>query len=199
MTTRIKRYRTRRGTVLIEMLVSSLVALLIGAAVLACVQVTAQTNATILGQNNTDSVARRPLDILADNLRNAQVYGTTGASCIQAATTSSLSCYTDSAGSYVRFWQDSTTTPATFKKTSGATTTILITGVTSLIFTYYTSTGLYSPASSSWATTVDPNNPTATELTKVAAIGIKATVTVNGYTRTLSSVVRLRNSPPNVN
>ncbi|HLV78834.1 MAG TPA: hypothetical protein VKT32_01095, partial [Chthonomonadaceae bacterium] len=76
------------------------------------------------------------------------------------------------------------------------TTTTLLSGVTALQFTYYTDSGAgYSAPSSSWATTTNPNAPTSSEMPNVGAILISATVNINGYSRQMTSFVRLRNNP----
>lgn len=180
------------------MLVSCMLALIVGAGLLSVLRLTGIGVSVVPGQNLADKMARIPMDTLCDNLRNAQVYATTP-SCFQAATSNSISMYTNITGTYAKFWLDTTTTPYSLKKTVGATTTVLISGCTGLTFTYYVSGNLYSPAGASWVTTTNANAPTAAELTKIASVGIVASFTTNGYSRTLKSFVRVRNSPPNVN
>lgn len=184
-----------KGTILIELIVSTLVALVIGAALITVIQTNITSQLILQGQNNTDVQTRMPLDILCDNIRNAQPYGTYPAPVLQAAGSATVSCYIDTTGDYAKFWIDTSTSPATLKKTVGSTTTVLATGAQTLQFTYYVSGGNYTPASTSWVTTANPNAPTSGEIPNIAAIGISLTMSINGYTRTLSSLVRLRNSP----
>ncbi|MEP6756084.1 MAG: prepilin-type N-terminal cleavage/methylation domain-containing protein [Chthonomonadales bacterium] len=188
--------KRQRGNTLIEMLVSCLCALVVGAGLLSVLQLTGIGVSVVPGQNLADKMARIPMDTLCDNLRNAQVYATTP-SCFQAASSNSISLYTNTTGTYARFYYASDT--HALKKTLNGVTTTLIPGCTALTFTYYVSNNQYSPGGSSWVTTANPNAPTATELSKVASVGVVATFTTNGYSRTLKSFVRLRNSPPNVN
>lgn len=188
-------HRRFSGMILIELLMASLAALVLGTALLAMIQADVMGVSTVQGQSIADAQARQPLDILADNIRAAYPYGSTTPSCLEAASSNSIYCYTDASGDYVRYWLDTTVSPAALKKTVGTTTTVLISGVQSLQFTYYVSGGAYTPVSGSWVTTASPNAPTSGELPNIAAVKITATVTLNGYTRQLSTTVRLRNSP----
>ena len=193
------RQNRHRAGVLVEVLVSSLVALFVGAGLVQLVQVDGVSTSLALGQNNADSQTRLPLDVLVDNIRRAYPYKSATPSCVEAAGATTIAVYTDSAGNYVTYSLDTSTSPATLKRTKAGVSTVIVTGVTSLQFTYYTSAGLYTTTGNSWVTTVNPNSPTATELPTIASVGISLTMTINGYSRTLSSFVRLRNSPAYVN
>ena len=82
------------------------------------------------------------------------------------------------------------------KKTDASGTTVLLTDVQSLQFTYYVSSSAnFTSTTAQWTTTTNANAPTAAEIPNIGAIGINVTINSNGYTRTLSTIVRLRNSP----
>jgi|SRR5579884_1400186 len=193
--------KSRRGSLLIELLVGSFIALLIGAAVAIELQTSYSSRNVIMGQNMTYAGARQVIDTLANRLRNAQQYQS-GSSYVvlSAASASDITIYTDSAGDTCRYWQDSSVSPPVLKMTTTtggtATTTQLMSGLSSLTFTYYkSSSGTYNGTSSNWVTTTNPNAPTSSEMPNVAAIDIAATENINGFTLTLDTLVRLRNSP----
>lgn len=191
------RYRVLRGSILIEVMLSSMMAIIVGLGMIALLTTDISSWSVINGQNLNDATARQPMDMIADHVRNAQPYGTVTSQVLNAATATSISPYTDTAGAYTKFWLDTSVTPHVLKQTTGAKTVSLVTGVASLQFTYYVSGSNYSPASASWTTTADSHNPTNVELPNVAAVGISATTTVNGYSRSVNTLVRMRNSPTN--
>ena len=193
--------KSHRGTLLVELLVGSIVAMFIGAAVAIQVQTSYSSQNIITGQNMTYAGARQVIDTLANHLRNAQQYQS-GSSYVvlSAASASDITIYTDAAGDTCRYWRDTSVSPAALKMTTTtngtATTTLLMPGVTSLTFTYYKSAGgTYNGGSSNCVTTTNPNAPTAAEMPSLGAIDIAATENINGFTLTLDTLVRLRNSP----
>ena len=183
---------------LLELLIAGLVALLIGAATLSLMQANYSSRAVVQGENVTYVQARHVLDILCDSIRNAQSVQIQASpvinSALSAGTASSVTCYTGSGSAVTRYWLDTTVTPPALKKTSGGVTTVMVSGCTALTLTYYT-VGQFTAGSASWSTTANPQNPTSAELPKIGAIGISASLTINGYTRPLACFVRLRNSP----
>jgi type II secretory pathway component PulJ len=200
----MNRRSRRRGATLIEALVACLITGIIGSALVVLVQSTLASRFSLAGQNATYATVQKSLNILMDNLRTAQTIQiqTSPAlyAALSAASSSSVTCYTDSAGDTLRLWLDTSTSPATLKETrtvSGvATTTQVLLGVQSLQFTYYVVAGsAYTAPSASWTTTASSHAPTSAELPTIGAINIAVTVTLNGYTRQLSGFVRLRNSP----
>ncbi len=194
----------RHGATLMETLVAGLIALIVGGGMAALVQTTLTSRGAIAGQNNAYAGARKAMDTLLDNLRSAQpmliqsnpaLY-----SALAAAGASSVTCYTSSTGDTLRLWLDTTTNPAALKETrtvnGSATTTTVLTGVQSLQLTYYVVAGsAYTAASASWTTTASPSAPTSVERPNIGAISVAITVNINGYSRTLTSFVRLRGSP----
>jgi hypothetical protein len=181
-----------------EVLVATVAALVVGTAMLAMIQANITSFFLTQGQNVADATARQPLDILADEVRGAQPYS---GSALQAAASNSITLYTSTAGAYTQFWLDTTVNPPALKSTtSTGTTTVLVSGVQSLQFTYYipTSSGsaAYTPPTSGWATTASPHAPVTAELSEIGAVQIVATLSLNGYSRQLTTFVRLRNSPP---
>jgi len=188
------------GRTLLEALIAALLALLIGSALLVLMQSTITARGTILDENTSMRDARTTLDTLADNLRNAQMVGVLGV--FSAASSNSITCYTNMAGTTTsRYWLDTTTTPYSFKQTVAGVTTVLLTDVQSVQFTYYVDpspTAYTSPTL--FATSANPNAPTAAEIPNIGAIGITVTVSSvtggsTGVQRTVTTMVRLRNSP----
>lgn len=202
--------RSRSGTTLIEMLVSLLMTLVIGAALFSVFTNTYQMHDAAVGQGTTETAARTPIDDLADHLRDAQQYWNTVAgaqptsvsqsSVIAAGTASSVTYYeSNSSSDTVRYWLSGTN----LERTVGGNTTVVLTNVQALTFTYYKApSGSYNVDYndvSLFTTTTNANQPSAAELPYLSQIGIDATVTIGGYTRELACVVRLRNSPYKVN
>ena len=193
-----KRGGRRRGISLLETLISALAALLIGAAILMLFQATIVSSQTSTGQTAAYADARRALNVLSDRIRNAQMVSGTGA--FSAASTSSITCYTDSTGANTaQYWLDTSTTPGSLKQTikigaSSAVTTILHNNVQSLTFTYYVGNGS-NFTSSTWAKTANPNAPTAAELPTLGAIQLDVNSNDSGRTRPIQTLIRLRNSP----
>jgi hypothetical protein len=185
----------RRGRTLIEALIASLLSLFIGSALLMLVQSTMTARVSVLDGGAASRDLRTSLDTLENNLRNAQMVSGTGA--FSAASASSITCYTNTTGTTTaRYWLDTSTTPYSFKQTVGGTTTVLLTDVQSITFTYYVSSSSnYTSPSNQWSTTTSASTPTSSEISNIGAIGITVSVTSGGVSRTLTTVVRLRNSP----
>lgn len=159
------------------------------------IQSTMTARVTVLDGGATSRDVRTTLDTLENNLRNAQMVPATGV--FSAATASSITCYTNTAGTATaRYWLDTSTTPYSFKKTVGVTTSVLLTDVQSITFTYYKSSSTnYTSPSNQWSTTTSASAPTVAEIPNIGAIGITVSVTSGGVSRTLTTFVRLRNSP----
>lgn len=141
--------------------------------------------------------ARNALDTMADHLRNAQLCSGTGGSlvtdsAVETGSTNDVTYYSDAAGTPVRYRLSGTN----LIRTAGGSDTTALTNVTSLSFTYYTSTTYNSGA---LVATTNSHAPTATELPRLAAIGISASTTTNGRTMGYTTLVRLRNSPKRAN
>jgi hypothetical protein len=174
---------------LLDLMIGGIIALLVGAAACVLLQSNYKARDAITGQNNVNAIARDQMDSLADSLRNAQVgpFHKTLAS----AGTSDVTLYTNSTGDAERYWMDTTVTPAQLKRSktvSGVTTiSTLNTGISALVFTYYKSGG--------FTTTTNPHVPTSAELSTVSAVSISTTLSINGFSDSVTSLVRLRNSP----
>src|SRR5262249_45478860 len=134
------RRRRRRGTSLIETLVAGLLSVVVGGTLVVLVQSTLISRTAVSGENTAYAGARKCMDTILDNVRSAQTYQIQASpavySALQAASASSLTCYTNNTGDTLKFWLDATTSPATLKQTrytsagSGATTiTPILTGV----------------------------------------------------------------------
>jgi hypothetical protein len=189
--------RWQSGRTLLEALIAAILALFIGSALLTLMLSTMTARGTILDENAAMRDTRDTLDTLADNLRNAQVSGT---GVLSAAAPNSITCYT--ATGTAQYWLDTNTTPYSFKQTIAGVSTVLLTDVQSVQFTYYldTSANFTSPTAQ-WGTSASPGAPTAAEIPNIGAIGITVTVSsttgsTTGVSRTLTTMVRLRNSPP---
>ncbi|HEV2473095.1 MAG TPA: hypothetical protein VGS41_10540, partial [Chthonomonadales bacterium] len=60
---------------------------------------------------------------------------------------------------------------------------------------YVPPSGYYIASIANWNTTASPTAPTSSELPTIGAIQIFATTGSSGYSRTITTFVRLRNSP----
>lgn len=194
--------RTRRGTTLVELLVSLLMTIVIAGALFAIFTNTYQSRDFVVGQGSAETDARTPLDNLADHLRDAQQYHTveppttaSQSSVIAAATANSVTYYeSNSSTDTVKLWLNGTD----LDRTVGGTTTTVIGNVKSLKLTYYvapSSGGVVNYNNSALSKTVNENAPTAAEMPFISEITIDAAVNDSGYQRELVCTVRLRNSP----
>lgn len=178
-----------RGAILMDMLMGLMVSFLVGAVIMSAIQTSVSARQTVTEQNDSQTEARRPLDIMADHLRNAQLASSAPQQVLAAgATATSLTYYSDAARTPITYALSGTT----LNRTDGGSTTVVLTGVTSLRFSYY-KIASYNAAGFVACTT--PTAPLSTELTRLAAIQIDASVTQDGYTSSYSTIVRLRNSP----
>lgn len=194
--------RKIRGVMLLDLVIGSGISLMVMAALMALMSVTYNTLNLVQGMGQTDNQGREAIDTIADNLRNAQSSsededGENVQAVFKAASQSSVTCFTDDDGDETAtYWLDTTASPPSLKLTKeDDETTIVVNDITSLTFTYYVSGGNYTAGSGSWVTTADPHNPTNAELANIGAVKIQLTASVNGYSRTLTTTVRLNNSP----
>jgi hypothetical protein len=181
----------QRGAVLIDMIMGLLLSFLVGAVIMSAMQTSIASRDTVIEQNESQTSARQPLDLMADHVRNAQLASAAPYRVLDAGTATSLTYYTDSSRSSVSYFLDGTT----LKRTEGDLTvspTTVLTGVTSLRFVYYK---IATYNASGFIPCTSPSAPTSAELNFLAAIQIDATVTQDGYTSSYSTLVRLRNSP----
>ncbi len=193
----------KRGMTLVELLVASMLGLLVASALLIMVQTTYTAQDTLFGQNVTYARIRQAVDRLADNIRTSQLYppGVSTGTALTSASISSLTCYTDTTGNNkIRLFLDTGSSPSSLSKTlissTNSTTYNVVNNVQDLQFTYYVqSNSTFASSTSAWPTTTNPNQPTTAELPNVGAVKISVTVTVDGFSRTLTTMVRLRNSP----
>ena len=195
--------RTRAGITLIEMLVSLLMTLVISGALFGVFVNTFNSRETVVGQGTAETNARTPIDVLADHLRNAQQYWTTGgtnptsasqSSVIANASATSVTYYaSNSSTDTVMYWLDGTT----LKRTDSSGVSSVMTGVQKLSFTYYKTdaNANYNNFSVALCSGTNGTSATSAELPYICQITIDASVLVDGYSREIVSVVRLRNSP----
>lgn len=177
-----------RGSLMIEMLVGSIIAVLIGAVVFHAFVSAADAKDVVIGQNKSAANARAPIDVMADHLRNAQMYTSTNAVLYDAAQ-SDITYYSDKAGSKIRYYLSN---GDLLRQVGDATATTALQDVTSLTFTYYKASAYNS---TSTTTTTNSHVPTTAELPYITSVRIDAVVQLDGYTTEYSSTVRLRNSP----
>ena len=188
---------------LVELLVASMLGLLVASGLLVMVQTTYTAQDSLFGQNVTYSRIRQAVDRLADNIRISQLYppGVSTGQALTSASISSLTCYTDTSGNNkLKFFLDTSSSPSSLSKTlissGGSTTYTVVNNVQDIQFTYYLQTNsTFASSTSAWPTTTNPNQPTSAELPNVGAVEISVTVNVDGFSRTLTTMVRLRNSP----
>jgi type II secretory pathway component PulJ len=194
--------RTQAGISLLEMLVSLLMTLVISGALFTVFVNTFQSREVVVGQGTAETNARTPIDVMADHLRNAQQYWTTGgttptlasqSSVLADASTTSVTYYaSNNVSDTVQYWLDGTI----LKRTAGASTTVVMTGVQSLELTYYKTDANANYNNSGVALTAgNGHSPTSGERSFISQIQIRAKVNVDGYSREIASLVRLRNSP----
>lgn len=183
--------RRQRGALLVDMIVGLLASFLVGAVLMSAMQSTVTARETVNEQNESQTNVRQPIDLVADHLRNAQLTSATPEQVISAASATSVTYHTNAAGAQVSYFLRGTTLMRTEGDVTVSATPVL-TGVTSLRFTYY-KIATYNAAG--FAPCSSPSAPTSTELPRLSAIQIDATVTQDGYSATYSTLVRLRNSP----
>jgi hypothetical protein len=188
------KFRIHRGAAMLQLLLSSFISLLIGAMLLMFVRIHVVSRQLAMDQHSAELTAWRPMHRLADNLRKAQSVGT-GSATLSEATATAFTMYDDSAGTTSRYWLDSSASPLTLNRTRGTQTLVIATGMKALKFTYYLATGKTPSQGACWATTINPNAPTAVEMPNIVAVGVTITTTGGNGIRNLTTTVRLRNAP----
>jgi len=192
--------RTQAGMSITELLVSLLMTLVISGALFTAFVNTFQARDTVIGQGTVESAARTPIDDLADHLRNAQQYWTTGSTTptavtqsmvIAAGTTTSVTYYkSNSSTDTVRYWLSG----SNLQRTADGTTTTVLANVQSLLITYYKDAGgNYNVDYNSLTKT--GSTLTSADLPLISEVNIYAKVVIDGFKRDLACRVRLRNSP----
>ena len=205
----MKKTVNTRGMTLIELLIASLLALIVASGLLVLIQTTYTAQDTLFGQNAAYSRVRLAIDRISDNVRSAQLFpnsNVAGQAIKDAGIFNGypyLQFYTDSSGgNTTKYWLDINASPMTLKKelysTSTGSDTIydMVYNVTALTYTFYTQSATsFNSNTTSWPTTADPQRPTSAEYANIGAVKIALTVNLDGNVRTLTSLVRLRNSP----
>jgi hypothetical protein len=204
--------RTQAGITLVELLVSVLMTLVIAGALFSVFTNTYEMRDFVVGQGSAETGARTPIDELADHLRDAQQFWTTGGvtptlvtqSSVIASGTATSYYKSNSSTDTVRLWLSGTN----LERTADGNTSVVLSNVNSLEFQYYkvvpdaSGNVNYNVGETCDNTgkncitlTTDPHVPTAAELPLMAKISIRASVNIDGYSRELACLVRLRNSP----
>lgn len=175
----------QRGAVLIDLILGLVMSFLVGAVIMSAMQTSITSRQTVLEQNDSQTDARQPLDIVADHLRNAQLSGN---AAISAGNKTSVSYYPEAGAEPITYSWSS----GSLSRTEDGKTSKVLSGVTSLSLTYYRVASYNSPT---FVPCINPSAPSALELPVLGAIQIDATVSQDGYTANYSTIVRLRNSP----
>lgn len=177
---------------MIEMLVCVVIIMLIGAGILGYFNASHSSFEANRVGNMAITDARQPIDIVADHIRNAQQYTTDNVtySVIQSAAASSVTYYTDAAGSTVTYALNG----SNLERTDSTGTTVVLTGLTALNFKYFLSNSSTTYYFTS-LTETDPSGFTLTERSRITVIEISGSVTVQGIPRSFRTQIRLRNSP----
>jgi hypothetical protein len=179
----------RSGLVQMELMITGLLTLVVALGLITAVIGYGHSHDVVVGENLVSVAGRTPIDTLADHLRNAQQQGSgLNYTALAAGTQTSVTYYATAGGVTVQYWKDG----SQLKRTTGGTTTVIMDGLQSLSLTYYKSTTYNN---NSWVTTDNPHAPTAAELRWIGAIRIEGSATVDGYSTSYNTLVRLRNSP----
>lgn len=180
-----------RGLSLVEVLISGILVLVAGGALVGVFGMSFRAHDVVIGQNIAYSDARKGIDLMADHIRNAQLNKNTGSgvlnSVLHSGAINDIVYYTDDAGSQVRYGLNGTD----LERTDSNGTTVTVGGVQSLTLTYY-KLASYNGA---WTLTTDANAPTAAELPTIGGVEIRVSIAKDGFTTEYKSLVRLRNSP----
>ena len=204
----MRRLESQRGGTLVELMVAGMMMLLVGVGLLALMQGTYSSRDDIRGENTAFAEARQALDNLADNIRNGQPYvNGTVSQTIGAAGPTSVTVYNvnpssgTADGTYYTAYSlngSNLQKTVTTVNTPGTAVT-LVPNVQSLVLNYYISDGSRNTRDyTQWNPSVTPNpttSPASTYFPKIGAVSITVTITAGGYTRKMSSFVKLRNSP----
>lgn len=201
---RLRRANASAGAVMLEMLVVGLALALVATGLITVFRTSYTWETVLVQQSGANADARKVLDQFAEHVRGAQKIkvGNNPSTAVTAATSNSITFYSDSNASTAMYWMDSTTSPATLKVTkitapgpSIPVTIVLATGIQSLALTYYKLPSGHSGPANQWVTTTNPSVPTAAEYPLIGAVSITVTFGSGSTTRTMTSFVRLRNSP----
>jgi Tfp pilus assembly protein PilV len=202
----MKRVNRKAGMTLLELIVVSFILMLSGLALLGFIRTTYNAQDTISGQNSADTNARQVLDVLADNIRNAQWFDPYDPGCqagcgsgyktaVIAGTATSITVYNFDPATGItdgtRYTQFSLSGTNLQKSVNGGAATTILSGVQSLTLDYYRSNSYVTPITLPLA--VD-----GSDYPQIWAIRITATVSVSqmsSYTSQYQTFVRLRNSP----
>lgn len=182
-----------RGGMLVELLVSLVILMVIGAGIFQYFVAANIGNESVMSGNKATTDARQPVDIVADHIRNAQQYTGNGGvtySVVHSASPTSITYYGTEGGATVTYALSGTT----LQRTDASGTTDVLFNVSSLNFRYFLAPGSTVYYSTSLVEG-DPATFTLTERSRIAVVELSGSVIVNGYPRTFKTEIRLRNSP----
>lgn len=193
----MNRYYRRRGFAFLEMMVAASASLFVASSLIVLVRSSYTSQSVVMGQNTAYASARKAVDVLTDHIRYAQpkMVTTNIYRVLSGGTSSSITMYLNGSGDTEQYFFESATGSLKRTQTVGnvATTTTVLTGVTGITFQYYLAGTQY--VSTGWSLVSSPTGPTTTQLPSLGAIGVSVSVNVSGYSRTISTLARLRNSP----
>lgn len=157
------------------------------------------SEATVTATTGGEARARAALERMADDLRTSQLNTVSGDQiAIAAGTPTSVTFYRDGNGGTIRYyWQAGGASGRLMMQIDGAQGVVLLENVASINLAYLLTSGSHTANSGGWSPS-SGESLTKSELPRVGAVTIDVTVimpSLNNYTRTLSTKVRLRNSP----
>jgi hypothetical protein len=160
-----------RAFTLLEMIVTGLVSVLLGAAVWTLLRTSYDNQYVLMNQNMVATNSRRMVDTFADNLR--------GAKAITAGDGSSIT-YMNSSGQSVKYWKSGTNLLKTVDNLPAGGTTA-IANVSALSFIYWV-----------WNGTAWSGSTSATTPANVSAVDFSLTLLQNGSSRKISGSAKIR-------
>ena len=188
--------RRTTGFSLFEMVVSLAVSLLVAGALFKVFVNSTQSQLVVTSQNDAETEARQPLDSLVDHLRNAQSVSGEGGAVIKSGTATSVEYYaSNSTTDVVKYFLSGTDL---MRQVGTAAATTAMTNVQELEFRYFKAATSPPKYYTDIVPTADPNAPATSdggEYHLLAVIEVRVVANIDGYTRELNGIVRLRNSP----
>ena len=90
--------KKQRGAILVDMMMGLMLSFLVGAVIMSAMQTSIASRDTVIEQNQSQTDARQPLDLMADHLRNAQLASTSPYRVLSVGTATSITYRTTAIG-----------------------------------------------------------------------------------------------------
>jgi prepilin-type N-terminal cleavage/methylation domain-containing protein len=161
----------RRGFTLMEMIVTALVSVVLGAGIWTLMRSGYDAQYIVQNENYVNTTTRQAIDSFADNLRGAQAF----TACDGGSMT-----YTDNSGQSVRYWLSSGNLLKTVNGSPNGGT-VVVANISAVAFVYWTWNG------SAWVSATSSSTPST-----VSAVDFSLTMSYNGASRKISGSVKLR-------